>query len=118
MPTYDFRNTDTDEEFEETMGISAKEDYLKENPHIIQIFTKMPASVRGSDKWNPGNNKDEGWKENMARIAEAHPNSALAEKVGGRKTKQAKVSEIARKHNAFNKDYKMDFDAKGINEKT
>jgi len=118
MPTYDFRNTDTGEEFEETMGISAKEEYLKENPHIIQIFTKMPSSVRGSDKWNPGNNKDEGWKENMARIAEAHPNSALAEKVGGRKTKQAKVSEIARKHNAFNKDYKMDFDAKGINEKT
>ena len=118
MPTYDFRNKETGEVFEEMMGISAKEEYLKDNPHIEQVFTKFPATTRGTDKWNPGNNKDEGWKENMARIAEAHPNSALAEKVGGRNTKQAKVAEISRKRQAFKKDYKMDFDAKGINEKT
>ena len=112
MPTYDFRNKDTGEVFEEMMGISAKEEYLKDNPHIEQIFTKFPATARGSDKWNPANNRDEGWNENLARIAEANPNSALAEKVGGRKTKDAKINDIVRKKKAFNKDYKMDFDAK------
>ena len=35
MPTYDFYNTETEEVFERFMTIGAKEDYLKENPHIL-----------------------------------------------------------------------------------
>lgn len=39
MPTYDFRNNNTQEEFTKLMSISAKEEYLAENPHIQQIHT-------------------------------------------------------------------------------
>jgi len=37
MPTYDFRNNETGEEWEAMMTIADKEVFLKENPHITQI---------------------------------------------------------------------------------
>jgi hypothetical protein len=111
MPTYEFKNTETGEVFEKLLGISAKEEYLKDNPHIQQYFSKFPGMMRGTDKWNPANNKDAGWNENLARIAEANPNSALAEKVGGRGIKDTKISNAVRKNKGLNKDYKMDFDS-------
>jgi len=36
MPTYEFYNTETGENFEKFMKIAAKADYLKENPHLEQ----------------------------------------------------------------------------------
>ena len=38
MPSYDFRNNETGDEFTDFMSISEKEKYLKDNPHIEQIF--------------------------------------------------------------------------------
>lgn len=38
MPLYQFRNNDTQEQFEEMMKFSEKEIYLEENPHIQQIL--------------------------------------------------------------------------------
>lgn len=43
MPTYDMRNTLTNEEFEIQLTMAGREEYLKEHPHIIQIFKKFPA---------------------------------------------------------------------------
>jgi hypothetical protein len=37
MPTYNFINNDTGEEFEEFMSISEIDDYLKNNPNITQL---------------------------------------------------------------------------------
>lgn len=37
MPTYDFRNNETGEEWEAMMSIADKETFLAENPHITQI---------------------------------------------------------------------------------
>ena len=42
MPTYTFRNTKTDETFEEIMSISAKEEYLINNPTIVQEIFHSP----------------------------------------------------------------------------
>ena len=42
MPIYSMRNNETLEEFEVTLKYSELEKYLKENPHIQQIFTKFP----------------------------------------------------------------------------
>lgn len=39
MPIYEFRNKKTGKTFEESMSISAKEEYLKNNPNIEQIFS-------------------------------------------------------------------------------
>ena len=73
MPNYDFLNTQTGEQFTERMSMNEREQYLANNPHIQQLLTRMNMFA-GSPK------NDDGWKENMSRIAEAHPNSALAER--------------------------------------
>jgi hypothetical protein len=36
MPTYEFKNTETDEVFEKFMSMSSLDTYLEENPHIIR----------------------------------------------------------------------------------
>ena len=41
MPTYDFLNTKTGEEFSEFMSISEKETYLKHNSHIQQKVSSI-----------------------------------------------------------------------------
>jgi hypothetical protein len=94
MPLYDFMNTDTGEQFTKMMSIAAKEQFLADNPEIQSIIG-APAIVGGTTV-NVKN--DAGWKENLSRIAEAHPNSALADRVGGRSSKQAKVADAASKH--------------------
>lgn len=94
MPLYDFMNTETGEQFTAMMSIAAKETFLAENPHIESIIG-APAIVGGTTVTLKN---DAGWKENMSRIAEAHPNSALAAKQGGRSSKQVKVADAASKH--------------------
>ena len=49
MPTYDFRDTKTDEIFEKFISISNKEKYLKDNPHIKQVYTKVPGIISGTN---------------------------------------------------------------------
>ena len=41
MPTYQFKNKTTGEEFEDFMSISAKEKYLEENTDIEQMLTSL-----------------------------------------------------------------------------
>lgn len=45
MPTYSFRDKNTEEEFERVMSNSERELFLEENPHIIQTFKKFPGVV-------------------------------------------------------------------------
>ena len=92
MPLYTFMNKDTDEVFTEMMSISQREEYLSQNPNITQQIVKVNM-VSGTGLKNDG-----GWNENLSRIAEAHPNSALADKLGGRTTKHAKAMSALEKH--------------------
>ena len=73
MPLYTFRDINTGEQFDEMMSMSAREQYLKDNPNITQEIVKLNM-VSGVG----GIKNDAGWKENLSRIAEAHPNSTLA----------------------------------------
>jgi hypothetical protein len=96
MPTYDFINTETGEQFSKLLKFSERDSFLEENPHIKQQILAAPRMVRGTS--TNGIKNDDGWNENLSRIAEAHPNSALAEKVGGRSTTNVKVNEVAKKN--------------------
>jgi len=42
MPIYSMKNIETLEEFEITVKYSELAEYLKENPHVQQIFNKFP----------------------------------------------------------------------------
>jgi hypothetical protein len=92
MPLYTFMNKDTDEVFTEMMSISQREEYLSQNPNITQQIVKVNM-ISGSGLKNDG-----GWNENLSRIAEAHPTSALADQVGRKTTKARKTLNALEKH--------------------
>lgn len=96
MPLYDFYNEKTEEMETHSMSISALDQFKKDNPHLSQRILKAPSLARDSGMIQ--GKMDEGWKENLTRIAEAHPTSALAEKVGGRSTRTVKTHEALKKH--------------------
>lgn len=98
MPMYDFEDTNTGNRFSLQLSIAKREEYLKENPHVRQIMG-APSTVRGSG----GIKNDNGWKENLARIAEAHPQSALAERTQGKSATRSKVEQVAKKHGLLNR---------------
>ena len=94
MPTYDFVDTDTGDCFEKFMSISAKEEYLKENPNIQQMLVSAPAMVSSS-----GMNKvPEGFKEVLAKIGENHAASNIGAEHGNKTMAQIKAREIVKKH--------------------
>ena len=41
---------------------------------------------------------DSGWKENLSRIAEAHPNTPLGDKYNKKSTKELKTRQVLKKH--------------------
>lgn len=74
MPTYSFKNTETNEEFDKFMSISSREEYLKENPHIQPVIT----AVALVDPVRIGvRKKDSGFKEVLQKIHERAPGSDL-----------------------------------------
>ena len=100
MPTYSFENIKTGEEYTEMMTISEMEAYLKKNKDVRQVITSINivGGVQGISYKN-----DQGWKENMARIAEAHPTSPLAERYGKKSIKKVKTEQVVNKHRKRNK---------------
>jgi len=93
MPTYTFHNKATGVVEDKMMKISEKEQYLKDNPDIEQVHTgiNIVAGVGGIKQ-------DSGWKENLSRIAEAHPRSSLAERHGNKSIKDIKTKQVVEKH--------------------
>ena len=55
MPTYVFRNNDTDGVYEEFMSISALDIYLKDNPNITQLVGGAPMISSGRGMGKPDN---------------------------------------------------------------
>jgi hypothetical protein len=105
MPIYDFLNEETGEFEKHMMKIADLDKFKEENPQLKQMLLGAPRIVGGT---GTSFKNDDGWNENLARIAESHPGSALANKVGGRSSKQVKVEEAAKKHGLGNKSYTMD----------
>ena len=95
MPLYTFYNKKTKKEYDDMMSISEMEDYLSKNKHITQVLQpiNIVAGVSGLTHKN-----DQGWKENMSRIAEAHPTSPLAARYGKKSTKQIKTEQALAKN--------------------
>ena len=104
MPTYDFINTETDEVEEHFMTISAKENYLKDNPHMKQHYTKVPGIVSGTI--SAGNVDNHGFKEVLQKVGEAHPGSEVQKEHTRRTAKEIKTREIIKKHAKIQLDQK------------
>ena len=94
MPTYDFVNTNTGEEFEEFMSMAAREQYLKDNPHIQQMLgatsTVSGVSITGKIP--------DGFKEVLSKVSENHKQSAVANAHGRKSMKEIKTQNLVNKH--------------------
>ena len=93
MPTYTFHNRQTGVVEDKMMKIAEKEQYLKDNPDVEQVHTgiNIVAGVGGIKS-------DSGWKDNLSRIADAHPNSSLADRYGNKSIKEIKTKQVVKKH--------------------
>ena len=95
MPIYTFLNKKTNKEYDEMMSISEMEEYLEKNKHITQVIKGLNIISGASGITNK---TDGGWKENLSRIAEAHPKNALADRYGKKSIKQSKTDQVLAKH--------------------
>lgn len=107
MPLYEFIDNNTGEQFTKMMSISDREQFLINNPNIQSVIG-APALISGTGYQKK---QDSGWKENLDRIASAHPNSALAERVKGKSIKESKVSKVSKKYGLSKKG---SYDMKGL----
>ena len=95
MPTYNFKNTKTGEEWEEFFTMSGKDLFLEQNPDVVQLPSLFSMSASGTgDRIKT----DSGWKENMSRIAEAHPGTPFASRYGKDSTKNINTRKVLKKH--------------------
>jgi len=95
MPTYIFQDSKTEEVFEKFMTYERRKEYLEENPNIKSLVT-APAIVSGV---NHDNKIDDGFKERLSKIGEAHPNSPVGDRYRKNKTiKEVKTQEAVKKH--------------------
>ena len=97
MPTYKFKNLKTGVVYEDFMSIKDMEK-LRENPNIeLQMPDTLNIISQTGD--NIDAKTDAGWKETLAKISEAHPDSELSKQYGKRKsTKEVKTAEARKKH--------------------
>ena len=71
MPTYNFRHRETGEITEKFFSISAREEYLKDNPQLESILLGAPSI---GDPIRLGIRKpDNGFREVLSKAKEAHP---------------------------------------------
>jgi len=95
MPTYTFYNKKTKKEYDDYMSISEMEEFLEKNKHITKVIKSINivSGVQGVSY-----KSDQGWKDNLSRIAEAHPKSPLAQRYGKKTIKQSQTENILAKH--------------------
>tara|TARA_B100001057_G_scaffold490077_1_gene577629 strand:+ start:301 stop:546 length:246 start_codon:yes stop_codon:yes gene_type:complete len=71
MPTYEFKNTETDEVFEKIMKYDDKVKFLEENPHIQSYYSKLNIDYDGGG--SVLSKAGSGWKEVQDRIKSGMP---------------------------------------------
>ena len=95
MPTYRFYNKNTKTEFEEYMSIADMEKFTKKKHITLMPPTQMNivSSVGQIDS-----KTESGWKDNLNRIAEKHPESNLRKRYRRQGVKESRTRAILDKH--------------------
>ena len=97
MPTYRFYNSKTKEEYTDVMSISEMEEFIKKK-HIKLL---MPTQLNiVSSVGNIDSKTDNGWKEVLSKVSEAHPASNLAAQYGKKSVKDTQIDKVIKTHRA------------------
>ena len=92
MPRYTFQDTNTGETWDEIVSWDERCAFLESNPHVKTLITGAPMLV--GSRYTSGIKTDDGWKENLSRIAEAHPGTPLAAEYGKKDSKTVKTRQV------------------------
>ena len=95
MPTYRFYNKRTKKEYTDLMSISEMEEFIQKKH--IKILPPTQINIVSS-VGNIDSKTDNGWKEVLSKITEAHPASNLAAQYGKKSVKDTQVASIIKKH--------------------
>jgi hypothetical protein len=68
MPTYSFRNTETEEVFDKFMSIAAREQYLIDNPLLETVVTAPGVTGELTSRMKP----DQGFRDVLREIKKKH----------------------------------------------
>jgi hypothetical protein len=91
MPTYTFKDIETQEVFDVIMSMRDLDEYKKENPNHERYFDDVPGLISGS-----GKKVDGGFKDVLTKISEAHPDSPLAQENLRKSIKQVKTERVVK----------------------
>ncbi len=75
MPTYNFKNQESGEEYSKFLFASELEDYLKNNPLVIQTISN---GSQVGDPWRMGRIKpDDGFRDILRNIKKKHAHTTV-----------------------------------------
>ena len=97
MPTYRFYNSKTKEEYTDLMSISEMEEFIKKK-HIKLLPPTQLNIVSSTGSLD--SKTDNGWKEVLSKVSEAHPASNLASQYGKKSVKDTQVDRVIKTHRA------------------
>ena len=97
MPTYRFYNKRTKKEYTDLMSISEMEEFIKKKH--IKILPPTQLNIVSSTG-SIDSKTDNGWKEVLSKVSEAHPASNLASQYGKKSVKDTQVDRVIQKHRA------------------
>ena len=97
MPTYRFYNSKTKEEYTDLMSISEMEEFIKKKH--IKLLPPTQLNIVSSTG-SIDSKTDNGWKEVLSKVSEAHPASNLASQYGKKSVKDTLVDRVIQKHRA------------------
>ena len=95
MPTYRFKDHNTNKIWEDLMTIAEMEKFKKKK-HIELLPPTQMNIVSSTGQMD--SKVDSGWKETLSKISEAHPNSALADRYGSKTVAETQVDRLRKKH--------------------
>ena len=97
MPTYRFYNKKTKEEYTDLMSISEMEKFIQKK-HIKLLPPTQLNIVSSTGSLD--SKTDNGWKEVLSKVSEAHPASNLASQYGKKSVKDTQVDRVIKTHRA------------------
>ena len=97
MPTYRFYNKRTKEEYTDLMSISEMEEFIQKK-HIKLLPPTQINIVSSTGSLD--SKTDNGWKEVLSKVSEAHPASNLASQYGKKSVKDTQVDRVIKTHRA------------------
>ena len=96
MPTYEFYNTVTGQMEEHFMSYKDLDAFIEECPHLEKRVSAPQIISKSGDRTNLGGKG--GFNEVLHKVADKHPQSALAKQVKTRTASEVKRDQVIKKH--------------------